>query len=134
MVNALVWEHMPDREQYAYEWLRLFFELNPPETPDPDGLAIAQEGLKYLGDEVGRHVDSNQSEKDEPLQALHHALELLLTANQGFALLQQNGNGSSERYSEWRGKVKPLIARIIELSYGRITAVSAKDSNLEAPI
>lgn len=126
MVNSLVWEHMPDRKQYAYEWLRLFFELKPPETPDPDGLAIAQEGLKYLVEELGRHLDSNSSRKDEALNALHHAIEQLLAANQGFALLQQNGKGNSDKYNEWRTKVGLLIGRIIELSYGRITAVEDK--------
>jgi 3',5'-cyclic AMP phosphodiesterase CpdA len=124
MVNSLVWEHMPDRKQYAYEWLRLFFELKPPETPDPDGLAIAQEGLKYLVEEVGHHLSSSSSHKDEMLKNLHHALEKLLTANQDFALLQQNGRGSSDKYNEWRAKVESLVGTIIELSYGRITAVT----------
>ena len=75
---------MPDRKQYALEWLRLFFELKPPQTPDPDGLAIAQEGLKYLTEEVGHHLASNSSREDELLKSLHRVLEQLLSANQKF--------------------------------------------------
>ena len=123
MVNSLVWDHMPDREGYADEWLRLFFELNPPETPDRDGLAIAQEGLKYLRDEIGRHLDSPRLQGDEPLKMLQRALEQLLTANQEFALLQQREEANSEKYSGWKERVRPLIEKVIELSYGRITAV-----------
>jgi hypothetical protein len=123
MVNSLVWERMPGREEYANEWLRVFLELRPPETADPDGLAIAQEGLKYLRDEIGRHLDSPSLHGDEPLKVLQRTLEQLLTANQGFALLQQKEEPKSEKYSAWRETVMPLIENVIELSYGRITAV-----------
>jgi hypothetical protein len=131
MVNSLVWEHMPGRAEYADEWLRVFFELNPPETPDPDGLAIAQDGLKYLKDEVGHHLGSTQSQTKESLKELHRALEKLLTANQEFALLQQKEEVTSEKYNSWRNTVRPLIERVIEQSYGRITAVDRKDSDFQ---
>jgi hypothetical protein len=127
MVNSLVWNHMPGREECADEWLRLFFELNPPEKPDRDGLAIAQEGLKYLTDEIGCHLDSPRVQEDHSLRALHRILEQLLAANQAFALLQQKEEANSEKYSAWRGTVRPLIERVIELSYGRITAVENED-------
>jgi 3',5'-cyclic AMP phosphodiesterase CpdA len=123
MVNSLVWDRMPRREEWADEWLRLFFELNPPETPDRDGLAIAQEGLKYIRDEIGRHLDLVQLKGDDSLGMLHRALEQLLTANQAFAILQQKEEANSQKYSSWRDTVGPLIKRVIELSYGRITAV-----------
>jgi 3',5'-cyclic AMP phosphodiesterase CpdA len=123
MVNSLVWERMPGREEYANEWLRVFLELKPPETADPDGLAIAQEGLKYLRDEIGRHLDSPSLQGDELLKVLQRTLEQLLTTNQGFALLQQKEEPKSEKYTAWREAAMPLIEKVIELSYGRITAV-----------
>ncbi len=122
MVNSLVWEHMPGREECAEEWQRLFFELNPPETPDMDGLAIAQEGLKYLRDEIGRHIASTESRKDESLNELHRVLERLLSANREFAMLQMKEEATPQKYNAWRSEVKPLIERIIELSYRRVMA------------
>ncbi len=123
MANALVWAQMPGRNEYGTEWLKVFFELNPPDTSDPDGLAIAQEGLKYLQDEVKRHLPPVQPGADEPLRELHHLLEQLLAANQAFALLQQREEATVEKYNAWRATVTPLITHIIELTYGRITAV-----------
>jgi hypothetical protein len=129
MVNALVWDHMPGREEYANEWLRVFFELNPPETPDPDGLAIAQDGLKYVKDEIGRHSESSSLREDERLRALHRALEQLLAENQAFAVLQQKEQANSAKYDAWRERIKPLIERVIELSYGRIVAGGRSGEN-----
>jgi 3',5'-cyclic AMP phosphodiesterase CpdA len=126
MVNALVWEHMPNRNEYANDWRRLFLELNPPDTPDPDGVAIAQEGLSYVREEVGRHLESNESKNDDNLKELHRALEGLLLENREFALLQQKKEATSEKYEAWRSKVKPLIERVIELSYRRISAADRK--------
>ena len=56
MVNSLVWDSMPSREDYAGEWLQMFFELHPPEKPDPDGVAVAQVGIEYLKDEIDKHL------------------------------------------------------------------------------
>lgn len=125
MVNSLVWDGMPNREEYAAEWLQMFQELHPPEKPDPDGVAVAQVGIQYLKDEIEKHVKPF-SAADEPLAELHRTLERLLNANQGFALAQQKEEATSERYESWRAIVRPQIERIIELSYGRITANSAR--------
>lgn len=129
MVNALLWEGMPGRAEYATDWLRLFVELNPPARPDPDGVAIAQEGLRYLKDEVGKHLASDANRDDAALQNLHRALEQLLTANQEFALHQQREEATAERYNAWRVTVSRLIGRVVELSYGRITAVRRDEGN-----
>jgi hypothetical protein len=129
MVNAVVWDHMPGREEYADEWLRVFFELNPPETPDPDGLAIAQDGLKYVKEEIGRHSESPSLREDERLRKLHRALEQLLAENQAFAVLKQKEQANSANYNAWRERVKPLIERVIELSYGRIVGGGSAGAN-----
>jgi 3',5'-cyclic AMP phosphodiesterase CpdA len=129
MVNAVVWDHMPGREEYADEWLRVFFELNPPKTPDPDGLAIAQDGLKYVKEEIGRHSDSASLREDERLRELHRALEQLLAENQAFAVLKQKEQANSANYNAWRERVKPLIEKVIELSYGRIVGGVSAGAN-----
>jgi hypothetical protein len=115
MVHSLIWDAMPDRSGYATEWRRMFSELIPPETRDPDGLAIAQQGLKYLIAEISRHLEASGPQRGR-LNSLHHKLEQLLAANQEFALHQQRNAATSERYEEWRNRTTPLISRIIELS------------------
>ena len=122
MVNSLVWDSMPNREDYAGEWLQMFFELHPPEKSDPDGVAVAQAGIEYLKNEIGKHLKAT-SAGDVSLAELHRALEQLLNANRDFALAQRKQEATSEKYKAWRGTVKPLIERVIELSYGRITAL-----------
>lgn len=122
MVNSLVWDSMPSREDYAGEWLQMFFELHPPEKPDPDGVAVAQVGIEYLKDEIDKHLKAS-SASDASLRELHRALEQLLNANRDFALAQRKQEATSERYKSWRGTVKPLIEHVIGLSYGRITAL-----------
>jgi hypothetical protein len=115
MVQALIWGAMPDRSGYAAEWARVLSELNPPETPDPDGVAIAQQGLRYLLEEVGRHLEAPPPH-DERLQSLRNQLEQLLLANQEFALHQQRNTVTSARYREWRSRVAPLVGSAVELS------------------
>jgi hypothetical protein len=122
MVHAVIWEQVPDRTACGKEWLRVFGELVPPDVPDRDGLAVAQEGIRYLRDELGLFLDGSQPRQDGPLNDLHRALEQLLTANQEFALLQQTRKATDQRYNDWRSKVVPLIERIVELSYGRIVS------------
>jgi hypothetical protein len=117
MVTSLVWERMPNRARYMDDWLRLFAELQPPETPDPDGLAVALDGIEYLIAEIRRHLDNGLSER-KSLRALHDALGQLLNANRGFALFQQKEDVTPEKYASWRNAVRPLVANIIELSYG----------------
>jgi hypothetical protein len=121
MVTSLVWERMPNRATYMDDWLRLFTELQPPESPDPDGLAVALDGIEYLIAEVGRHLDNGLSERTS-LRALHGALGQLLNANRGFALVQQKEDVTPEKYALWRNAVRPLVATIIELSYGAAVA------------
>jgi len=121
MVNSLVWEELPNRSRYTDDWLRLFVELQPPEHPDPDGLAVALDGIEYLIAEMGRHLNNGLSEKGS-LQALHDASGQLLNANRGFALIQQQEDVTSERYASWRNSVQQLIAKIIGLSYGAVVA------------
>lgn len=120
MVHALIWEEMPDRSTYIAKWNRAFSELTPPENPDPDGVAIAQQGLKYLTEEIGRHMGAPKS-RGELLTSLHQKLGQLLAANQEFALFQQKNSATSERYQAWRSSVMPLVSGIIELSAALIT-------------
>jgi hypothetical protein len=123
MVHALIWDAMPDRAAYAAEWRGIFSELVPPETRDPDGLAIAQQGLKYLIKEINRHLETSGS-RGELLSSLHSKLEKLLAANQEFALNQQKNAATSEKYQEWRNGVTPLIDSVIELSSRLIASMS----------
>jgi hypothetical protein len=129
MVHALVWEQLPSRAGYAKEWLRVFSELTPPEIADPDGVAVAQEGIRYLRDEIGCYLGASRAQQDEPLAKLHRALEQLHTANQGFALLQQTKQVTDDRYDGWRATVTPLIVRIVDLGCRRITAEDVKQDN-----
>jgi len=123
MVNSLVWEGMPNREHYAQEWLQMFLELHPSEKPDPDGVAVAQIGIEYLKNEIEKHIQASDG-SDAQLVELGRKLDQLLSANQRFALAQQRREATSERYKSWRATVKTDIERVIELSYGRITALS----------
>jgi 3',5'-cyclic AMP phosphodiesterase CpdA len=123
MINSLVWNGMPNRQKHTNEWLRLFAELQPPENPDPDGLAVALNGIEYLMDEISRHLGSGSPQAGS-LQELHHALEQLLNANRGFALAQQKEEVTADGYASWRNLVEPLIAKIIELSYGSVVTLN----------
>ena len=128
MVNALLWKHMPGREQYADDWMQLFAELEPPETSDPDGLAVAHEGIKYIREEIDKHLKSTRFLGDQQLIELRNVLNELLARNGEFALLQQEEKANSDKHSSWRAAIIPLLHRIVELSQGRIAAVSAPSS------
>lgn len=125
MVNALLWEHIPGREQYAHDWMELFVELKPPETSDPDGLAIPHEGIKYIREEIEQHLESLQFQGDQQLSELRHVLDQLPAANREFALLQQKEDADSSKYDEWRNAVVPLVDRVVELTHGRISRTAA---------
>jgi len=125
MVNALLWKHMPGREQYAHDWVQLFVELEPPETSDPDGLAVGHEGVKYIRDEIEKHLKSKRFQGDQKLSELHNALNELLARNAEFALLQQEEKANAEKHNSWRTAIIPLLNRIVELTQGRIAAASA---------
>jgi hypothetical protein len=120
MVNALLWKHIPAREQYGHDWMQLFVELTPPATSDPDGLAIAHEGVKYIREEIDQHLKSKQFQSDKQLLELRHVLDELLAANREFALLQQKEDADSEKYRIWRTTTMPLLDRVVELTQGRI--------------
>lgn len=119
MVHSLIWEAMPDRTAHAGEWRRIFSELMPAETRDPDGVPVALEGLKYLLKEISLHLQQSNMRSDS-LNSLHSKIQNLLMANQAFALDQKDDNITTGRYEEWRNEVTPLIHEIIELGSGLI--------------
>lgn len=128
MVNALLWKQMPEREKYAQDWMQLFAELAPPETSDPDGLAIAHEGVKYVRDEIDKHLKLKLFQDDQQLVDLRNVLTELLSRNGEFALLQQEEKASTHKYDTWRAAIVPLVKRVVELSHGRIAASSTSSS------
>jgi hypothetical protein len=105
--------------------VQLFLELEPPETSDPDGLAVGHEGVKYIRDEIEKHLNSKRFQGDQKLSELHNALNELLARNAEFALLQQEEKANAEKHNSWRTAIIPLLNRIVELTQGRIAAASA---------
>lgn len=128
MVNALLWKQMPGREHYAHDWMQLFTELVPPETSDPDGLAVAHEGLKYIRSELDKHLKAKRFQSDQELQDLRGVLNELLAMNSDFALLQQEEKATPDKHAGWRSAIIPLLNRVVKLTHGRISAVSSPSS------
>jgi hypothetical protein len=123
MVTALMWPEMPGREDHGQEWTRVFLDLRPPLShPDMGGVAVALEGLKFVRDEVKRHLDQVTPGEDRWLHDLYVALNDLLSKNKLYAAQQQGGDPAMARYTEWRTEVTGLVHRIIELSSPRILA------------
>jgi hypothetical protein len=125
MVNALLWKHMPGREQYAHDWMQLFGELTPPETSDPDGQAVAHEGIKYIREEIDKHLTLKRFQGDQQLIDLRNVLNELLARNSEFALLQQEEKANPGKHNSWRASIIPLLNRVVKLTHGRIAAASA---------
>jgi hypothetical protein len=107
--------------------MELFVELRPPETSDPDGLAIPHEGIKYIREEIEQHLESRQFQSDQRLSELRQILDQLLAANREFALLQQKEDADTSKYDGWRNTVIPLLDRVVELTHGRISRAAATD-------
>jgi hypothetical protein len=120
------WKDIPAREQYGHDWIQLFVELIPPETSDPDGLAIAHEGVKYIREAIDQHLRSKRFQSDRQLLELRHVLDELLAANREFAVLQQKEEADLDKYDIWRTTVIPLLDRVVQLTHGRVAGAIAR--------
>lgn len=50
LAYAVVWDDMPERSAALGEWEPYLDDLVPGEQPDPDGVPVALEGVRYLAD------------------------------------------------------------------------------------
>lgn len=122
MVNALVWQEMPDRASYARDWLEVLLSLIPSTLREPDGVAVAVEGIRYVVHQVNCHLAGPPHQTDEQLSSLSLALERVLSQNTTYLRDEQLRRVDQDRHTEWRNAVEPLIREIISLTYARILA------------
>jgi hypothetical protein len=116
MAHAVVWEQMPERAEIGSEWLRLMLDLIPSTPREPDGVAVALPGLRYLLDQVQQHIPKGSRSQPDRLVALATSLEALWKENQQYASDQHSDQVTDVRYSSWRNAVIGHIKRIIELT------------------
>lgn len=121
MVTALLWSGMPGREGYAAEWREVLTSLIPGDKRDPDGVAVAFEGLRFLLCELERHLEEPAHRKDQQLRELTVSLERLLHENTRYLHDDHRNRVDQERHDRWRAKVHPLISTMIGLTSGRIS-------------
>jgi hypothetical protein len=131
-IQTIVCKSGEARLPAAREWLASFGEFNGASvfgsSCGPASLPSWKQQMlnPRQSSKIEKHLKAS-SAADASLGELHRALEQLLNANRDFALAQRKQEATSERYKSWRGTVKPLIERVIELSYGRITALKLND-------
>jgi 3',5'-cyclic AMP phosphodiesterase CpdA len=124
MVTALLWQEMPGRAAYAKQWREVLTSLIPGEKRDPDGVAVAFEGLRFLLNELRRHLAEAAHQHNPELKELALLLERLLHENT-FYLNDDNRNRvDQERHNEWRVAVEPLVGAMLKLTCDRISSVA----------
>ena len=120
MAHAVVWQQMPARADFAKEWMRLMWDLVPPATRDPDGVAVALPGLKYLAEQVLHHVPQPVTAETTHVQELAAALDALWQQNNAYAAEQKLEQITDSRHKAWRAECTKLVERVAELTVTRI--------------
>lgn len=116
MAHAIVWEQMPDRRAIGTEWLELMWDLVPTLPRDPDGVAVALPGLRYLLEQVRHHLPRGGSSGSEDVKELVTVLEALWQENDRYSAEQQLDRVTEERHAQWRNAVIGHVQRIVELT------------------
>jgi 3',5'-cyclic AMP phosphodiesterase CpdA len=127
MVHALVWDHIPGRDQHGEEWMRLLQELIPPARRQEGRAWVAIEGLRFLRDEVARL--SNARPGDAGLGILTSTLSELLALNEAFANDERHHDVSAKRYAARRKDVTRLVAQAMAYSGARILTPAGVDKS-----
>lgn len=133
MVTALLWQEMPGRIAYAQQWREVLTSLIPGEKRDPDGVAVAFEGLRFLLDELQRHSAEAAHEDKHELNELAVMLERLLHQNAYYLNDDNRNRVDQERHNEWRAAVEPLVDAMLKLTCDRILPVAVTDPATPGP-
>lgn len=111
LMYALFWPEMPNREEQAEQWKYFLNDLVPPQNPDPDGVAIAIDGLEYILNLGKRLFEYHRS---EPAKNLLDSLGQLIKLNKRHVKDASSKDLDSTMYTEWREDVEQLVERIKE--------------------
>jgi 3',5'-cyclic AMP phosphodiesterase CpdA len=105
MAYALFWPEMPGRSDIGKAWKHFLEDLIPPEAPDPDGVPMSVDGLRFLADQVTRfavhHAESPASALTRHLNELHRLNER-----------QSDESDPTISHARWRASVKADVETI----------------------
>lgn len=125
MVTALLWLGMPGREGYAEEWREVLHSLIPSEERDPDGVAVAYEGLVFLLSQLQQHLAQPLHQNDPELKKLWETLGVVLQQNTLYMNEERRNQVDQQRHAQWRAAVEPLVQEMLVLTCNRMLPASA---------
>lgn len=123
MVTALLWTDMPGRVAYAQQWREVLTSLIPGTTRDPDGVAVAFEGLQFLLKELQRNLAETAGQNKHELKKLAVLLQRVLYENTLYLQDDHRNRVGQERHDEWRAAVQPLVDAMLELTCDGVFSV-----------
>lgn len=109
LAYSLLYSEIPNREKSKELWVELFDDMIPNETPDPNGVPIAIEGLKFLSDRITKLLDHKKNRDVETLVA---RLKELLAKNTEFNDKYSDGKNKTGEYTSWKKDCDKIITTL----------------------
>lgn len=110
LAYSLLFNQIPNREGSKKIWIELLDDMIPNEIPDPNGIPIAIEGLKFLSERMKNLLE--RVKKNQSIENLVLNLKSLLSKNIDFNRKYFENVNTSDSYTTWKNDCTQIINAI----------------------